>query len=389
MSAPPRFQLDAYRAIAASVVVVFHAYQFNRRPPVGEWPMEGTYFHGVMIATDLAVSLFFVLSGFLLGTPYARTCIDGGPPRSARGFLLRRLVRIVPLYYIVVLTVWCLTNPKLPGDWRDLLQHLTFTHVYSQDKIFYTDGPAWSLADEVHFYLLLAVLGALAQRVCRRLHSRRARISLLLGGIAVLIGVSAAYKLWALYVLEAPKDAWPVWFGPLAKLDIFAVGLLLAVAGAAGVRLQHRLTRVVTTLGGFGVLALALSLRPPHNEPDPFVHSVVAVGCALLVASTALSGGPQPRWLSWRPLVVVGLSSYSLYLWHEPVLRVLSSWGLLPDRLSPLAFPVTAGLLLAVAIPLAWASFHMLERTAMQIQASFDADGKPVDYYRGTAAGVP
>lgn len=119
------------------------------------------------------------------------------------------------------------------------------------------------------------------------------------------------------------------------------------------------------------------------------MHSVVAVGCALLVASTALSAGPAPRWLTWRPLVIVGLSSYSLYLWHEPLLRLLNSWDLFPDRLSPLAFPVTAVLLLAVSIPVAWASFHVIERTGMQIQRSFDADGKPIDYYSGTAAGVP
>lgn len=375
-----RYQLDGYRAIAACAVAVFHAYQTNRKPG-GEWPLEGTFWHEAMLATDLFVSLFFVLSGFLLGLPFARSALSQAKARSARMFLLKRFVRIVPLYYIVVLLVWSLTNPELPGDWRDLVLHLTFTHVYSEDKIFYTDGPAWSLAVEVHFYVLLAILGPLAYRACLRLSRRASRLAVLLGGIGVLIGLSLAYKFWAVYVLRAPSTQWPVWFGPPAKLDLFAVGLLLAVLAAAGVRWPARAIRVLVVLAGAGVIALGMAIRPPHDEPDPFVHPVIAAGCALVISATALSTAPGPRWLSWRPLLLVGLCSYSLYLWHEPVLRVLVDAGVLPGVHSPWAFPVTAVLLLVIAIPVAYLSYHVIERTGLKILAAFDAHGRSRDYY--------
>ncbi len=71
--------------------------------------------------------------------------------------LFRRMARLLPLYYVVVLVVWTTTNPSLPGHWQDLLLHLTFTHVYSDDYIFWTVGPAWSLGVEFHFYVLMAL----------------------------------------------------------------------------------------------------------------------------------------------------------------------------------------------------------------------------------------
>ena len=78
----------------------------------------------------------------------------------AREFLFRRAVRIVPLYWIAVTTVWALRNPALPGDWRDLVEHLLFVQVFDRERIFYTLGPTWSMSLEVMFYLSLVVLGA-------------------------------------------------------------------------------------------------------------------------------------------------------------------------------------------------------------------------------------
>ncbi len=81
----------------------------------------------------------------------------------------------------MVLVVWALTNPSLPGHWQDLLLHLTFTHVYSDEFIFWTDGPAWSLAVEFHFYVLMALSVPLVHAAVRRASSRRARLAIVLG----------------------------------------------------------------------------------------------------------------------------------------------------------------------------------------------------------------
>ncbi|MGH3863499.1 acyltransferase family protein [Actinokineospora sp.] len=231
-----KFDLEGYRALAALVVIIFHAYQHNRYGADWTWPLQGTLWHDVLMNADMLVDMFFILSGFLLGLPYAKAVLGVGKPRPARAFLLRRAVRLIPLYMIVVLVVWSISNPVLPGDWRDLLLHLTFTHVWSDEKIFYTDGPAWTLGVEAHFYLLLALLGSLGQRYLAPVASRRERIAVMVAVPSGLIAVSLLYKCWAVYVRGFPVESWSIWFNPVAKLDIFAVGLLLAVASAAGVR---------------------------------------------------------------------------------------------------------------------------------------------------------
>jgi peptidoglycan/LPS O-acetylase OafA/YrhL len=75
-----RFALDGYRAVAAVAVLTFHAYQYNR---LRYWPLEGTVWHDLMLYSDLAVDMFFVLSGLLLGLPFARAALGMGSQRSA------------------------------------------------------------------------------------------------------------------------------------------------------------------------------------------------------------------------------------------------------------------------------------------------------------------
>ena len=134
----------------------FHGYQYNRTGDDWAWPWTGTA-HQLMLGTDLFVDMFFVLSGLVLWLPVARSCADGTAGRPGRVLLLRRMARLLPLYYAIVLVVWVSTNPSLPGHWQDLVMHLTFTQVYSDQYIFWTDGPAWSLAVEFHFYVLMAL----------------------------------------------------------------------------------------------------------------------------------------------------------------------------------------------------------------------------------------
>ncbi len=71
--------------------------------------------HQLMLGTDLFVEMFFVLSGLVLWLPVARAVIDGLAGRPGWVLLFRRMARLLPLYYAVVLVVWAVTNPSLPG----------------------------------------------------------------------------------------------------------------------------------------------------------------------------------------------------------------------------------------------------------------------------------
>lgn len=377
-------ELEGYRGIAALAIVVYHVYQYAVTGDPGLFTDSAAGIGTLLGGLDALVNLFFVLSAFLLTLPYARSALAGQRAPSGRAFLVRRAARVVPLYLVAVLVVWAFRNPVLPGDWADLVQHLTFTQVFDDERIFFTIGPAWSLAVEVHFYLLLAVLGHVAVRACARL-SPPQRLRLLVGGLVLLGVASLVWKGVARWVLDRPGDDWSVWFGLPAKLDVFVLGMLLAVAVATGgVALSQHTAVVLRVLGGVA-LVLAFVTRPGGASEHVWFHSATGLAFALLLASSVL--GPQDRWVRLLGSAVpafLGLVSYSLYLWHEPVLLALADLGLLPAQTSPLALPL--GLLVTVPLSLlvAWLSYWVVEWPTSHLRVLVDRTGRPRDYYDGS-----
>lgn len=222
-------ELQGYRGLAALSTVLFHVWQeWYTYDAAGSHPPVDSPWLGALISLEV-IDLFFVMSAYLLTLSYARAAIDGGTIRTGRSFLFRRAIRILPLYFLAVLVVWASRNPTLPGDWRDLVEHLTFTHVFDQQRIFYTLGPTWSLSLEVAFYLALIALGPLAVRVCRRLSTRRARVAVCASGCAALFVLPVVWISVAHYVVGVPHTNWPVYFGPQARFGGFAAGMALAV----------------------------------------------------------------------------------------------------------------------------------------------------------------
>jgi peptidoglycan/LPS O-acetylase OafA/YrhL len=347
--------------VAALLILVYHVYQYMRHGPGARFPLEGTPWHVVFVGLDSFVGLFFVLSAFLLGLPYAQAALAGTEPVSARAFLSRRVVRIVPLYLVAILLVWSARNRTLPGDWRDLLEHLTFTQVFDDKRIFYTIGPAWSLAVEVHFYLLLALLGPAACAWCRRVRPGYRRVVRLLVPVVVLAAAGLAWKLVCWYVLRVPEGRWWVWFSLPAKVDVFALGLLLAVAVAAG-RDRRPRTGWRGGMAVLGVLTLAFCFATRAAEPMPqlYFHTGTAVGFVLLLAASVF-GSPDRPLLGSRALTWLGLVSYSLYLWHEPVMLALAGHHLFPVPDSRYGFPVGVVVLGVAASLAAWLSYWIVE----------------------------
>ena len=231
-------------------MVLFHAYQHNRTGPDSAWPWSGGA-HQAMLGTELFVEMFFVLSGFVLWLPIARTALEGRVGRPGWVMLFRRMARLTPLYFAVVLVVWALTNPSLPGHWQDLLLHLTFTHIYSDEYIFWTNGPAWSLAVEFHFYVLMALSVPLIHAGVRRAATRRARMAIVLVLPALLLVSGITYLTWITVWSPVEMDNWSALFSPLSRAADFGVGTALAVITAAGVRLGRR-ARIGTAIAGAG-----------------------------------------------------------------------------------------------------------------------------------------
>ncbi|MCK7625511.1 acyltransferase [Streptomyces sp. RS10V-4] len=380
--------IDGLRGLAALSTVAFHVWQqYTAYDAAGAHPPVDNPALDALLSLEV-IDLFFVLSAFLLTHSYARAALDGTTTRPARAFLFRRAVRILPLYLLAVLTVWATRNPTLPGDWRDLLEHLTFTHVFDQDRIFYTLGPTWSLSLEVLFYAVLAALGPLAVRTCHRLRHRRSRTALLLGGCLALYAAPLAWITAAHYALGIPHTDWVAYFGPQARFGGFAAGMALAVLLAAlgdRGRLPRRAALPLTALALAGLFALSLR-SDPESFPFTYYHPIAAALWALLLLSTlhVRRRTAWNRFLTTRRLTAVGLISYSLFIWHEPVMLLLHTAGLLPP--GPAGFPWALLIVFLAALPAAAASYWLIEYPAGLLGRLRDARGRPRDFYPGIAA---
>ena len=378
---PGRFgELEAFRGIAAAAVVVFHAYQFTRDD--SGYVYEGRPIGEVLHQLDSAVAWFFVLSAFLLFLPVVRAAVEQTDRQAVRGFVVRRAIRILPLYWAATVIVWFLRTPSFSNArWRDLLEHMTFTQIYDLEHVFSLIGPAWSLAVEVHFYVLVALTIPLLHALCRRLPDRRGRLALV-AGIVVALGVlSLLYKLWLYDVVGRPADDFHLWFGFLAKLDNFALGMLLAVVFVArDGRTVGAGTAWALRLVGAALVVVSFVERVPGEFDLVFFHVLSAVAAALVIGSSVLAerGSRWERVLSARPLAILGLVSYGLYLWHEPLMIELNKRGWIISS-DPGMFPWNAVALLAIGIAVAWVSYWVLEFPTGQLRWAFTPEGRPVD----------
>ncbi|MCW2809204.1 MAG: acyltransferase [Marmoricola sp.] len=370
-------ELEGYRGLVGLTIVAFHVIQYAAQ--------GGAQLSGFLaaLARFETVDLLFVMSAYLLTLSYARAAINQTEARSAGQFLFRRAVRIVPLYWVGVTTVWALRNPTLPGDWVDLVEHLLFVQVFDQERIFYTLGPAWSMSLEVIFYLLLVLLAPLAIRSCARITSGRRRGALLLAGTAVLAAVPWAWNSIAFLVAHVPFDNWPVYFGPQARFGAFAAGMALAVVVALrdGRPMFSGIWPSVLRVTGLGVITVGAVLSHPGSWGQVVFHDVAALGWLLLLASTVL-GAPGQLWskmLSWNVLTWLGLISYSTYMWHEPVMMLLEHIGLI--NRSAEGLPISIAIVVLFSVGVGWVSFHVIERPTSKLRMLRDRNGRVREYY--------
>ncbi len=295
--------VDGLRAIAILLVVVYHA-----------WP-------AALSGGFVGVDVFFVISGFLI-TRLMLAELQAGT-FSILAFFARRIRRLLPAAAVMIAAVlaagWMIL---LPETYRELGRSvvaalLMFANVLFYRTAGYFSAPAeekpllhtWSLSVEDQFYLtwpLLLVL--LAPRVPRPwlIAITLALLGASLSHAETKLGGDADY---AFYLL-APR-AWELLAGCLTALAAQRLSfdnLTSAVLGTAGLVL---------------ILASGLVLSP--SKPFPGMSALPAVlGTVLVIVSGLGNDGVQgpARVLAWRPFVIVGLLSYSLYLWHWPVLSL-------------------------------------------------------------------
>lgn len=331
--------LDGIRFLAAFLVLVHHA-AFSSGVTF-RWPLAGTFF-GRM---DIGVSIFFVLSGFLLYRPFVVAQFDGSDPPPRWPFWIRRLVRIYPAYWFAFLTLLALGTVTVKGV-EGFVLSFTLTHVYVPSYAVWGITQSWSLATELGFYLVLPFVAAGARRYSRRqsgdsVRSINRQALRLLAVCALLAVFSVVFRLFMAKVSPYPLRSW----GAVSRLwtpsylDMFAAGMALAVVSAWAERRSmirqatERATRRVWLwwLGAIGAfwfvstqLDLERGLAVAGVEREIMRQSLYGIVALALITPVVLSGSKSSiglRALASGPLVWLGIVSYGIYLWHQAVLK--------------------------------------------------------------------
>ena len=324
-------QLDVLRGIAVLLVLVHHS-------PGGEGRLLKAGWTGV--------DLFFVLSGFLVSGLLFKEHLRSGHIRPGR-FYLRRGLKIYPNFYtMLAVTSAVLALAGVAVEPGKVVHEAVFLQNYLPPA-WWGREHAWSLAIEEHFYFLLPPALILLLRVTpfRRAPVRWAAV------IAATLGTAALAIRWAM--IRSGAGASEVLFLTHTRLDALAFGVLLSVVWhftPARVALVRRLRFALLPAG----LLLTLPCYVLSNE-HPFILTLGLtlnylgygmVLAAVLTLPRVLPGPLEPA------LAYVGFYSYSIYLWHLPVLAVVRSTvgeGALPAAVF-YAGSIVAGVLIATLV---------------------------------------
>jgi peptidoglycan/LPS O-acetylase OafA/YrhL len=331
--------LDGLRAIAIAAVVCFHAFGF---------PAAGY----------LGVDLFFVLSGFLITTLLMEEHRDRGRV-SLRAFYRRRALRLLPglFVFLAVFLAVSTLSAVLRNDFQSLDRAFLGAAAgvgYASNVLLAQHGVdalpvgishLWSLAAEEQFYV---VWPAFLFFVLRGRH--RAAIALTLGATALV-----AIRQFQLLSAHASGDRLD--FGPDTRSGSIVIGSLLALVFTSRARRRLRVsTRWVEPLAVILFVGFIFLSFGRNQYAGPL--TVYAVCCAVLIVRATTDGSPLRRLLRARPLVFLGRISYSLYLWHLPILVGLGVDG---DGRFAYGSPIRKLVAIGLALVAATCSYYFVE----------------------------
>lgn len=320
-------QLDGLRGLAAATVVVAH--------------YIGEVAHGwVNLQVGwLAVNIFFVLSGFLIG---GIILDDKDKPGFWRGFYLRRGARILPIYLVTVALILAMGAVYSPAIYLTFTTNMASTFI--GDDLIFTD-PLWTLAIEEQFYILLPVLMVLTPK----------RFVM-----PMLISLFVGALIWRIAAMPVNKAMAMLWLP--ARMDLLVAGVI-----AAWLHRNVDVARFMQALRVVPIVALFIAvgiMKVFDSEVFMIIGtSFVAVAAGAFILSLA-NGAPEFRaFLSSKLMAFFGTISFALYLLHQPINYLMHTtlFGTIPDVGSPQQWAVTF-VSMGLSVLAAWVSWVVMER---------------------------
>jgi len=334
-----RAEIDGLRALAVIPVIFFHA---------GIESFSGGY---------VGVDVFFVISGYLITTIILADLEQGR--FSIVHFYERRVRRILPaLFFVMFCSLPLAWYLFLPSDMKDFSQSLAAVSTFSSNILFWRESDyfagaaelkpllhTWSLAIEEQYYVLFPLFLLVLWRVEKRW---------IAGAVLLVLVTSLWVAHWGAYYAPTanffllPSRAWELAIGALVALFLFNSDYKAFQPPASG---------LIGEAGGLAGLALIVYSIVIFDERTPFpgLYALVpTLGTALIIVF-ATGKSVAGKLLSARPIVAVGLVSYSAYLWHQPLLA-FARYGW-PDMAQMLLITVCA-----VSLGLAALSWRFVEK---------------------------
>jgi ABC-type glycerol-3-phosphate transport system permease component len=384
---------DGIRALACLAVIFHHAFQRLDYYTQPGWMQEIQSF---FLRGSSGVSIFFVLSGFLLSYPFWKSYLDGASFPKIKKYIMRRAARIMPAYYaafFVSIFLAVLYVDPFDNFWRRLFTGLTFTGGFHYTTLFPVDwmnSPLWSISFEVFSYVLMPIFMAGLFFLAGKTRSFRKAFVFWIGVLALVLAVNGVIHMfltpdslrrgWEFGVTGGSKW-WMPNYNPAGFFAHFALGV---IASGVTIRLSRPSERMerFRSRGYFDIASVILILSivffvwdvrnlrefSASFQHQPYFFPFLTVLVASLLVTLAHSNRAG-QLLDNRFCRFTAKVSFGLYIWHFVIINIFSFYGLrryqyMGVKDFPLWLCATAVILIASYIA-ATVSWHIIEKPAL------------------------
>ncbi len=294
-----RPEIDGLRAIAALSILLFHADFFF---------LKGGF---------LGVDIFFVISGYLISS-----IILNEKHFSFKNFYIRRIQRIIPvLYFVLFVSFIASIFIILPYDlkaFKSFLKSIIVTPIFSSNFLFWKEigyfdiashyKPllhTWSLSIEEQFYIIFPIFFILVLKLSFTKHFF---IIIILALFSFLLAIYGSYKFSSANFFLLPSRAWELLVGVLITI----------ILNSYKIQLKKKYSNLLSFIGLILIIFSITYFDDNHKHPG-LITLIPVVGTFIIIIATSRTTNFVKKILSFKPLVYIGLMSYSIYLWHQPI----------------------------------------------------------------------